>query len=385
MTEEKDKAMKSINIDFIAANSTLAYPIYNEKGILLFKSHTKFSKDMIDELKAKEVNKLYYYPSDVEEHSNKPKKTAIQSFLDSYDYQGPRAVSKTTQKQALDLMDELVSAFKDQLLEVKPEAINSLVDAIKSDLESKDHSFINLIEGMEPETYIYTHSLNVSVISLYFCKKLRLSEELMKDIGVGALLHDIGLINVSDEILNKKGILSESEKKQVQEHPEIGFKKIEKNYSISDRVKEIILKHHERKDGKGYPEGNKEVKEYIEIVALADIFDALTSLRPYRTRAYSTAEALKIIMDEGKAFSSNLLNRFVKEMVVLFKENNYYPEGTYVLLNTEELAKVEKINEDMVIRPLIRIISNQHGKRLTKPILVDLKIDLSREIVRKMS
>ncbi len=379
--EEKKSKRKKIDLKYLPSNSTFAYPLLDKDDNEVVSDHITVSVEKKKKLLEAGYSTLYYY-----EDSSQKYKSALQKYIDKNSYKGPRAISVDTQTKAVSMMDKLVTTVKDVLLQVKPEDIGELVDAINQDLDHSQAEFINLLDGFNPDDYIYTHSLNVGVISLLFAKAIRLSEELIREIGIGAFLHDIGMTKIPKEILNKNGKLDREEYQKVQEHPQLGYDMIKDNHSISEIAKEIILSHHERYDGGGYP--NKimkdEIKQYVTIVSLADMFDALTSKRPYR-EPVTTPKALEIILSQQPSFDSVLLKRFVKEVGNVFRESNFYPVGSYVVLNTKEVGKVVGVNDKKdFLRPVIRIISNQHGKKLKIPIKIDLKVDFSRDILHKV-
>jgi HD-GYP domain-containing protein (c-di-GMP phosphodiesterase class II) len=131
---------------------------------------------------------------------------------------------------------------------------------------------------------------------------------------------DIGKIGIEENILNKPGRLTEEEYDKIKQHPEIGVKIIE-NIDFLKDAKKIILSHHERYDGTGYPENRKHEDILLEaqILSLADVFDALTSKRPYK-RAFSFEESFDIIVDgKGKHFDPNIVNTFVKHREDIFR------------------------------------------------------------------
>lgn len=374
---KSDKEYKSISLDFINPGMSLSFPVYTKDEKMLLRSNTPFTKELLSDLKAKGIDKLYYF--------NKLS-SEVQHFLDNYQYTGPRTIQKSTQKKAVKLMDTLVHSFKNLILDINPESVNALVDAINHDLDTSNEELVNLLEVMEFSDYLYTHSLNVGIISMLFAKKLRLSYDSIMSIGVAAFLHDIGMIHLPSNLIYKEDTLTNNERTLLEEHPELAYKMVEKNKNITSLSKEIIYSHHERYDGSGYPRGIQggEVKVEYEVVALADIFDALTSLRPFREKAYKTEEALKIILDHSNSFRKEIVTKFVKEMVILFKESNFYPEGSIVQLNTKELARVEKVNKNHLLTPVISIIANDKGESPKRSILIDLKSDFTRYIVRKV-
>lgn len=159
---------------------------------------------------------------------------------------------------------------------------------------------------------VYMHSINVSRLATMFALYLGMTIQEVQKIGLGSYLHDIGKIKIPKEILFKKGKLEIEEYKEIQKHPLIGYE-IATDLIQDEEIKIIILQHHERCDGKGYPLGlNKdEIHLYARIVSLCDVYDALISDRYYR-KAFSKKEALSI-MEEGMGtqFDEDLGEKFL--------------------------------------------------------------------------
>jgi GGDEF domain-containing protein len=162
------------------------------------------------------------------------------------------------------------------------------------------------------DLYTEGHSKRVAIYSYCISKKMGFSGELLVKVYIGSYLHDIGKIGVPDAILLKPGRLNPLERKLIEEHPSLGHSLLS-NFNIQE-IKEIVLKHHERLDGKGYPLGidASEIPIYVNVVTAADIFDALTSDRPYRKRL-SLDEALSILEKEkGSALYPEVFEIAVK-------------------------------------------------------------------------
>jgi putative nucleotidyltransferase with HDIG domain len=165
------------------------------------------------------------------------------------------------------------------------------------------------------DTYTQGHSMRVSEYAVELGKRVRLSNKRLENLRMAAILHDIGKIGIEENILNKSGVLTEEEFDKIKQHPENGVKIIQ-DISFLKNVSDIILNHHEKMDGTGYPNGKKQGEISIEaaILSIADVYDALTSDRPYR-QALSKEEAIAII-EEGKGthFHERLANEFIKMM-----------------------------------------------------------------------
>lgn len=185
---------------------------------------------------------------------------------------------------------------------------NIYIDTVKS--------LSQAIEAKDP--YTNGHSQRVGEYACSLAEKLGLPPKRTENLKIAAILHDIGKIGIYESILNKPGKLTEEEFSIIKQHPEIGVKII-KNIDFLKDVSKIILSHHERYDGTGYPEGRKYEDIILEsqILSVADVFDALTSERPYRG-AMTVDEALEIIEDgKGRQFDYKLADSFIK----MIKEN----------------------------------------------------------------
>mgnify|MGYP000935711319 CR=1 FL=1 len=169
------------------------------------------------------------------------------------------------------------------------------------------------VEAKDP--YTQGHSMRVCELSCKLGERLGLGSKRMENLRIAAMLHDVGKIGVDENILNKPDILAEEEYNKIKEHPVIGAKIIQEINFLKDAAN-IILCHHERFDGNGYPDGRRCSEISIEsgILCVVDVFDALTSDRPYR-KAMSFEESLSIIeRDTGVFFNPQIANEFIKMM-----------------------------------------------------------------------
>jgi len=188
--------------------------------------------------------------------------------------------------------------------------ISNLADYMLKDSQA----FFNLITSSSFDYYTYTHSVNVAVFGIALAHRLeQYTEEMIKKIGSGLLLHDVGKGLIDKRILNKKGPLNESEWAIIKQHPENGAKLLLPSGQVSDEALTIIKGHHEKLDGSGYPHGlsGSAIHQCARIAAIADIFDALTTRRPYRP-AQSSFHALKTMRNEMLAgIDDDLFREFV--------------------------------------------------------------------------
>lgn len=226
--------------------------------------------------------------------------------------------------------------------------------AIKNDILSdfKDNfkviGCINLFKFADK--YTYTHSINVGLLSMLIGKWMKYGENMTESLLLAGLLHDIGKMKIDPAILNKPEALSLSEFEEIKNHPRYSYEMLQHRNEISMDVKVGILMHHERIDGSGYPYAiyNENINDIAKILAVADVYDAMMSERPYKKK-HSPFEVMQL-MQEG-AFG-----KLDTKILLTFLTNvaNYYV-GVYVLLSTGEVGQVVAINPICVYRPIIKV------------------------------
>lgn len=218
------------------------------------------------------------------------------------------------------------------------------------------------------DEYIFTHSLNVAVLAIGMGFHLNLTRADILSLGMGAMLHDLGKTGVPLDILNKKGRLTDEEFNTVKDHTLIGARLLEKHQEIPPQTIDMTRHHHERIDGSGYPDGlsGNELNSMMTITGLSDVYDALSSDRIYH-KGLLPHEALKTIFAlRDKQFNRQWIERFVQCLGI-------YPAGTLIQLNSGEIGVVSSVNRSMLLRPVIRPIFDQFGRRVTDNDFLDLQ------------
>jgi len=233
-----------------------------------------------------------------------------------------------------------------QLKNIESQTVN-IVDEIMHN----PHVMINMVDIKAYDDYTYNHSFNVAVLSIVIAKVLGLNRNLIYELAMGAILHDIGKIFVDKEILNKPGKLTPEEFHNIQQHSQHGYDFIVNSKDISDAAKLAVLHHHEAYNGTGYPDGlsGDSIPLFGRIISVADVYDALTSVRPYHT-AFLPSDAIEFIMSEyNTKFDPKIVDAMVKRIAP-------YPVGTCVRLSNGVHAIVIKNRERAILRPLVRVI-----------------------------
>jgi len=194
--------------------------------------------------------------------------------------------------------------------------LQSALGALKSATLSTLEAFTETIEQKDP--YTKGHCSRVRTISLAIARTLNFSDEALHTLEGGALLHDIGKIGIPEEILNKPSKLTKAEYQLIKEHPVAG-ERIVKHIDLFQAYRPIIRSHHERMDGKGYPDGLKgdQIPLDVRIVSLADAFDAMTTSRAYRSALPTEIAVEELKLFSGTQFDPDLVNLFIEKEIYL--------------------------------------------------------------------
>ena len=237
--------------------------------------------------------------------------------------------------------------------------VQALVDICVED----DHTFLGAASVKNGEAYDPHHATNTAVLAIALGEKLGLSKVELSDLGLAAVFHDVGIRGCAPEVIAKQGLLNTRERSLVEQHPIASVEHLlterHFNKSVLSRIV-VAFEHHRHFDGGGYPRGTRTPDLFARIVAIGDVYDALTTQRPWRP-AFLPDEALAMMMREsGKQFDPVLLKVFVNTV-------GLYPVGTLVRLDTGELGVVVYSGGDAerVSRPVVALLGADGKTRAT--------------------
>jgi putative nucleotidyltransferase with HDIG domain len=268
---------------------------------------------------------------------------------------------------------EAVGSAKRILAEARMGKIPSLADArstvagLVDGVLQDQNAMLALTLIKSYDEYLFTHSVNVGVLCIALGQALGLDSETIKEMGLGALLHDVGKVHWPETLYQKPRGLSDEEWALVQRHPLDGAEIVEKMGNTSPTTMEVIMEHHLRYDRKGYPivDAEKEPGFFGMIAQLADAYDAITTSRVYQN-AFEPSRAIERLQGlSGTVFDPKLLEAFIRMMGI-------YPVGSLLRLSTGELALAVKGNPADSSRPFVRLLFDRTGRRLTEEQDVDL-------------
>lgn len=242
------------------------------------------------------------------------------------------------------------------------------IEAMLDDLLGSQAVVTSLTSLRTHDTYTFAHSVNVAAVSLMLGEELGLDKDRLRILGLGALLHDVGKTSLSPTILRKPGGLTDVEYRNVKEHPRLGYDILKESRDLDPAVARIAWQHHERVDGKGYPRGlrSRGIDPLAKIVAVADVYDALTADRVYR-KGMPTATVLDILQrDADSAFDPAVVQAILRRVAP-------YPVGTVVRLNSGQVATVVSVSPDAPLRPAVKSYVDPQGNLLGRPAVLDLR------------
>jgi len=254
--------------------------------------------------------------------------------------------------------------------------IKRVVQGIVDQVLNEETSLIGLTAIRDYDEYTFTHSVNVCIFSIALGRRLGMTKIQLYELGLAALMHDIGKSRVPLDLLQKAGGLTDEEWKWMAAHPWLGvlvlFQFRRQQEELSYRAMTVCHEHHMKIDLTGYPKPvrQRQVSLLSKIVSIADGYDAATTRRAYMTEAITPSAVLEEMRDNPRRGLDQVL---VKAFINLL---GIYPVGTLVVLDTFELAVVSAANPnpEALSRPIVKIISDAQGNRIAPPLQVDLAV-----------
>jgi putative nucleotidyltransferase with HDIG domain len=266
-------------------------------------------------------------------------------------------------------IDVVVRALKDVRSGRTPSGAESdrAVREIDSMLSRNRDAMLALTLIKNFDEYTYNHSVNVSILSLAVAESLSLSEQDRINIGVAGLLHDVGKTQLALDLIRKPGTLTVEEFEEIKKHPEEGYSILGKMTHIQEKTRYMVREHHMRFDRTGYPRPEPEYRTnpHSQVIAIADCYDALTTMRSYQ-KARIPQQALEIMRKlSGKSLDPDLV-------LLLSRSLGVYPVGTMLRLSTMEVGIVTGAPEDGKGNPRLAVLFDRYGNPVDAPETVDL-------------
>lgn len=379
--------MISYSIESVKKGMRIGKPIYSEDGRLLVGKGLILNDYFIKSLKDRGVSTIFIYDKDTDDiipRDNIPEMVRGATIRDLRDLFGDLEdnISKEVKNESMEAITDAVSSEQFVSSFGSHPAFQKLIKDVDSIVDELVRGEVTLgLNSLKTyDNYTFQHSIDVAIVSIMIGRKIGLPTKRLRELGIGCLLHDMGKIFVPIEIVNKPDKLTPEEYEVMKMHPGIGYELAKGVSSIGILPPHVAFQHHEKQDGSGYPRGLKgnnrliisneprTIHLYGSITAVADVYDALSSDRPYRA-AMQPEKVIEIM----KGMNETHLNREV--LRYFFSITPVYPVGTIVrVLNGDyqnHLGIVCSLNPGNHERPVIRLIFNPIKQRI-KPFDINL-------------
>lgn len=358
-SDRRVQIMRLVPIECVREGSFLAKTIFDENERVLLREGVILTENLINRIKLIPLYSIYIndeYSDTVIDDIIKPelRQKCISTLKDTF-----KSIEKYS-SQNTGNKSKVMGSFL---------CINDLAQEIMDEILNSKNLMINLVDIKNSDNYTYQHSVNVAVLSLVLGTQLSLRRSELLDLCTGALIHDIGKVFIPKEILNKPSTLTTAEFSLIAEHTLKGYNYLKDSSDISSVPRIIVLQHHEKVNGRGYPENREsdKINKLAKITAICDVYDALTSDRPYR-RAMLPSDALEYIMAHGGThFDYDMVKAFSKIIVP-------YPQGTIVKLSNDDIGIVQETYVNFPLRPQVKILRSKN------PTMINQCINLTESL-----
>ena len=335
--------MKLCYIENLVENDVIARPVMTEDYQVLLSEGTILKQEYIDKMRDFNIVSVYIEDKvDTEE---------VAILKDDTEEMFKNKVKDILGRHTYHNNEELVR-------------LSQTADSIISDILEEEEVLEKVYDIKQRNADIYEHSVNICSLAILVAAKMKLEREKIHDIGVGCLLHDLGVryLTIKYENINIDK-LNEVERTEYKKHPVYGYSAIKDEKWLSDTSKNIILYHHEKKDGSGYPLHATVIPFECEIVSVCDVFDELICGIGYeRLKVYEAVEYMKTY---ATFFDPKIVSVFLEFTAV-------YPIGSQVLTNEGELAVVVRQNSGFVDRPILKVVKDKNGNMIKEDKILNL-------------
>lgn len=339
--------MKRYSISEIDGGEILAEPVMTEHYQILLTEGTVLQREYIDKIKELGITEVCIWEEGEKEYKEEIDTVRLET-------------QNKLKKQVKNVLERHIYQDNEEL-----QQLSNTAETIIEDILNEESVVGQMIEIKNRSADIYEHSINCCALSAILGLRLGFPQDVLHAIGTGCLLHDIGLRFISVQYENTElEDMPENQRVEYKKHSVYGYSSLEKETWLNDISKKIILSHHERLDGTGYPFRSKTIADEVSVVSICDAFDEMVSgIGCKQVKVYRAIEYLKSF--KNIKFNGKIVDEFLKIIA-------FYPVGSQVILNTGETAIVIGQNKGFPERPIVRITKRKDGTNMIRTFVRDL-------------
>ena len=341
--------MRKVPVDLVKPGMYLARSIIDSEGVVLLRAGVELDELYLNRLRSLGIRNIY---------------VRDENFGDTDEVED--VISEETRINTVRMVKKTFSQLQNQR-KINTAALRQTVNNLLDEILDNANVLVSVSTISALDDYIFFHSVSVCTLSILTGITLGYSESTLRELGIGALLHDIGKAEIEPDILKREGALNEEEAEILATHTTKGYQILRGYSDIPLLSAHVAFQHHERWDGKGYPRqlAGTKITEFARIVAVANFYDNLVADLPNRP-SYEVNQAINLIKRlAGSYFDPKIASITTSHIAS-------YPVGTIVMLNTGDIGMVVRVSPDSPHRPQVRILFNKYLQRLEKQHEVDL-------------
>src|SRR6056297_2255785 len=363
--------MRSIKVAELKPGMKFSKPVYMDGENLLVPEGVEVKQKDIDRLRRWEVTEVQTEGETLTESGGTSQDRMFYGEGSTFEY-----------NKAVDLADNIFIQTNDGRFPDKIDIDDVVENVFQLLIEKPDQLIGPMFQVQNTQHSLSQSAVNCIILAVLIGQNLKLPNYQLVNLATAAVLHDIGMTKIPNAILNKSGQLTEKERKVMTTHPIYSYRIITRELGYVEEVGRTALYHHERWDGKGYPKQlkGKEIPLTARILSVVDAYEAMVRERPYRDSMIGYRAMREILNDNSRRFDSEILKVFLKSMGI-------YPVGSIVILNDGSVAKVIKNHKQVPLRPVVRVLVTNSGRKLTvdQQKEMDLYDESNRFIVKAVS
>ena len=349
--------MKKIKVSDLKDGDRYTEPIYMDPKLsnMLVPAHLDLKAKDLDRIIKWGVEELYTEGDPINLPS-RPKGSSVVAVSDAADSKFFNTYVNLTELFSIVILT-LKEGKRPNVANINDTA-DQLIEMVENADDIKDiHELVGYINKSDKLGEKYAVSgINCAILSIIIGKEFQLTPIRMKNLVIASMLHDVGMLKIPERILEKKGNLSPEELAVVKMHPTVSFQIVTKVLGFPEGVARIIIQHHERWDGNGYPSklAGEQINLLARILSVTDSFEAMNRSKAYRSSMIGYAAMKQILNENSKKYDASIVKMLVKVLGI-------YPPGSFVILNDTSIGKVIRVKPVAPLRPVIKLLINSAG------------------------